>query len=69
LAGLVGHRDYKLAFLGDDVAGESGEGAVVPQAVLVILFLALMLPYGARCGPPRRGASRNALPPPLTPMS
>jgi hypothetical protein len=35
-------HDYTLAFLGDDVAGPSGEGAVVPQAALAILFLALM---------------------------
>ena len=35
-------HDYTLEFLGDHVAGPSGDGAVVPQAVLVVLFLALM---------------------------
>jgi hypothetical protein len=40
--GWWGRHDYTLAFLGDDVAGPSGAGAVVPQAVLVLLFLALM---------------------------
>jgi hypothetical protein len=40
--GWWGRHDYTLAFLGDDVAGPSGEGAIVPQALLVILFLALM---------------------------
>jgi len=39
--GWWGRHDYALAYLGDDVAGESGEGAGVPQAALVILFLAL----------------------------
>jgi hypothetical protein len=48
-------HDYTLAFLGDDVAGESGDGAVVPQFVLVILFLALMgaLLREMRPAPPR----------------
>jgi hypothetical protein len=40
--GWWGRRDYSMAFLGDDVAGESGDGAVVPRAMLLILFLALM---------------------------
>ena len=40
--GWWGRHDYTLAFLGDDVAGASGDGAVVPRAMLVILFLALM---------------------------
>jgi hypothetical protein len=35
-------HDDALNFLGDDVAGESGEGADLSQAVLVVLFLALM---------------------------
>jgi hypothetical protein len=54
--GWWGRHDYALAFLGDDVAGESGEGAVIPQAALVILFLALMgaLVRDLRPAPPRR---------------
>jgi hypothetical protein len=40
--GWWGRHGSTLDFLGDDVAGESGEGAAVPQAVLVILFLALL---------------------------
>jgi hypothetical protein len=40
--GWWGRHDDTLAFLGDDVAGPSGEGAVVPQAVLAILFLTLI---------------------------
>jgi hypothetical protein len=40
--GWWGRHDYMLAFLGDDVAGESGDGAGVPRAMLLILFLALM---------------------------
>jgi hypothetical protein len=49
------HHDT-LAFLGDDVAGSSGEGAGVPQAVLVVLFLALMgaLVRAMRPRPPPR---------------
>ena len=49
-------HDYTLAFLGDDLAGESGEGAVVPQSVLVVLLLALMgaLLREMRPAPPRR---------------
>jgi hypothetical protein len=49
-------HDYTLEFLGDDVAGPSGEGAGVPQAVLVVLFLALMgtLVREMRPKPPRR---------------
>jgi hypothetical protein len=48
-------HDYTLAFLGDDLAGESGDGAVVPQSVLMILFLALMgaLLREMRPAPPR----------------
>jgi hypothetical protein len=58
--GWWGRHDYTLAFLGDDVAGESGEGAVVPRAVLVILFLALMaaLLREMRPAPPRRVPQR-----------
>jgi hypothetical protein len=54
--GWWGRHDYTLTFLGDDVAGLSGEGAVVPQALLVILFLALMgaLVREMRPTPPRR---------------
>jgi hypothetical protein len=64
--GWWGHHDYKLAFLGDDVAGESGEGAVVPQAVLVILFLALMAALWREMRPaaprrvPQRAPSRRS---------
>jgi len=66
--GWWGRHDYALAYLGDDVAGESGEGAGVPQAALVILFLALtgallreMLHRPPRRVPPRaraRGSRR-----------
>jgi hypothetical protein len=54
-------HDYTLAFLGDDVAGASGEGASVPQAVLVVLFLVLMgaLVREMRPRPPRRGPQRG----------
>jgi hypothetical protein len=54
--GWWGRHDHTLAFLGDDVAGPSGEGAAVPQAVLVILFLAVMgaLAREMRPKPPRR---------------
>jgi hypothetical protein len=53
-------HDYTLEFLGDDVAGPSGEGGVVPQAVLVVLFLALMgaLVREMRPRPPRRVPQR-----------
>ena len=49
-------HDYTLDFLGDDVAGPSGEGAGVPQAILVVLFLVLMgaLVREMRPQPPRR---------------
>jgi len=63
-------HDYTLTFLGDDVAGESGDGAVVPQSVLVILFLALMgallreMRRQMRPAPPRRLPQR---PPPAVP--
>jgi hypothetical protein len=40
--GWWGRHDYNLEFLGDDVAGQSAWRAVVPQALLVVLFLALM---------------------------
>ena len=40
--GWWARHNNTLDFLGDDVAGKSGDGAVVPQAVLAILFLALM---------------------------
>jgi hypothetical protein len=58
--GWWGRHDYTLAFLGDDVAGVSGEGGVVPQAVLVVLFLALMgaLAREMRPRPPRRVPQR-----------
>jgi hypothetical protein len=58
--GWWGRHDYTLEFLGDDVAGPSGEGAVVPQAVLAILFLALMgmLVREMRPRPPRRVPQR-----------
>jgi len=54
--GWWGRHDYTLAFLGDDVAGLSGEGAVVPQTALVVLFLALMaaLVHEMRPRPPRQ---------------
>ena len=53
-------HDYTLDFLGDDVAGPSGDGAAVPQAVLVVLFLALMgaLLREMRPRPPRRVPQR-----------
>jgi hypothetical protein len=53
-------HDYTLDFLGDDVAGPSGDGAGVPQAVLVVLFLALMaaLLREMRPRPPRRVPQR-----------
>ena len=53
-------HDYTLDFLGDDVAGESGEGAGVPQAILVVLFLVLMgaLVREMRPRPPRRVPQR-----------
>ena len=53
-------HDYALDFLGDDVAGPSGEGAPVPQTVLVVLFLALMgaLLREMRPKPPRRVPQR-----------
>jgi 4-amino-4-deoxy-L-arabinose transferase-like glycosyltransferase len=63
--GWWGRHDYTMAFLGDDVAGESGEGAVVPRAMLVILFLALMgalvreILRQMRPTPPRRVPSRT----------
>jgi hypothetical protein len=53
-------HDYNLKFLGDDVAGPSGEGSLVPQVLLAILFLALMgalvraLLRAMRPTPPRR---------------
>jgi hypothetical protein len=58
--GWWGRRSYTLAFLGDAVAGPSGDGAVVPQAVLVILFLTLMgaLLRQMRPRPPRRVPQR-----------
>jgi hypothetical protein len=40
--GWWGRHDYTLEFLGDDVAGTSAWRAVVPQVVLVVLFLTLM---------------------------
>jgi hypothetical protein len=40
--GWWGRHDDNLEFLGDDVAGGSAWRAVVPQALLVVLFLALM---------------------------
>jgi hypothetical protein len=40
--GWWARHDYNLEFLGDDVAGQSAWRALVPQALLVILFLALM---------------------------
>jgi len=48
-------HDYALNFLGDDVAGTSAWRAVVPQAVLMVLFLALMgtLVREMRPRPPR----------------
>jgi 4-amino-4-deoxy-L-arabinose transferase-like glycosyltransferase len=51
---------YTLEFLGDDVAGPSGEGAAVPQAILVVLFLTLMgaLVREMRPRPPRRVPQR-----------
>jgi hypothetical protein len=54
--GWWGRHNYALAFLGDDVAGVSGDGATAPQAVLVLLFLALMgaLLRGLRPRAPRR---------------
>ena len=57
--GWWGRHGSTLDFLGDDVAGESGGGAAVPQAVLVILFLALLgalvhkMPRQMRSTPPR----------------
>jgi len=63
--GWWGRRDYTMAFLGDDVAGESGEGAGVPRAMLLILFLALMgalvreILRQMRPTPPRRIPSRT----------
>jgi 4-amino-4-deoxy-L-arabinose transferase-like glycosyltransferase len=55
-------HDYTLDFLGDDVADPSGGGAGVPQAVLVILFLALtgMLVREMRPRPPSRVPQRAA---------
>jgi len=40
--GWWGRHDDTLEFLGDDVAGTSAWRAVVPQALLMFLFLALM---------------------------
>ena len=53
--GWWGRHDYYLEFLGDDAAGASAWRAVVPQAVLAILFLALMgaLVREMRPRPPR----------------
>ncbi len=58
--GWWGRHDYNLEFLGDDVAGTSAWRAVVPQAVLVVLFLALMgaLVREMRPGPPPRVPQR-----------
>jgi hypothetical protein len=53
-------HDYALNFLGDDIAGPSSEGSDLPQAVLVVLFLALMgaLLRDMRPAPPRRVPQR-----------
>jgi hypothetical protein len=63
--GWWGRHDYALTLLGDDVAGASGDGAAVPQAVLVVLFLGLMaalvremLPRPPRSVPQRAPARR-----------
>jgi hypothetical protein len=58
--GWWGRRDYTLNFLGDDVAGTSAWRAVVPQAVLVVLFLVLMgaLVRETRPKPPPRVPQR-----------
>ena len=54
--GWWGRHDNTLDYLGDDVAGPSGEGGGVPQAILIVLFLALMgtLVREMRPRPPRR---------------
>jgi hypothetical protein len=53
-------HDYTMKFLGDDVAGRSAWRAVVPQAVLLLLFLALMaaLVHEMRPTSPQRAPSR-----------
>jgi hypothetical protein len=64
--GWWGRHNYTLAFLGDDVAGPSGDGAIVPQAALVILFLALMVALVREMRPtaprrlPQRAPSRRS---------
>jgi hypothetical protein len=54
--GWWGRHNYTLEFLGDDVAGKSAWRAAAPQAVLAVLFLALM---GALVGEMRRRPPRR----------